>query len=55
MYPDELPALDTQPRSRALCPYCEATPGGCKGLQFIGGRFCCEACDGDHDAEGVDS
>ena len=54
MYPDELPTLDTRPRSRSLCPYREATPGGCNRLHFIGGRFCCARCEergGDHDAE----
>ena len=38
-----------QPRSRKLCPMCEATPGGCSGLRFIAGRTCCSACSGDHD------
>ncbi len=45
--------IDAPParRDRGLCPSCEATAGGCRGLHFLGGRFCCEACAGDHDAE----
>lgn len=42
---------DPKPRSRALCPHCEATPGGCNGLHFVSGRRCCDRCTGDHDLE----
>lgn len=34
---------------RNLCSHCEATPGGCQGMHWIRGQFCCAACAGDHD------
>lgn len=34
---------------RKVCAYCEATPGSCRGRHFLSGRYCCEACAGDHD------
>lgn len=40
------------PRSRNLCPDCEATPAGCRGVRALRGTRCCSACDergGDHD------
>lgn len=44
--------VQTIPRSRALCPDCEATPAGCRGVRALRGSYCCQACDhrrGDHD------
>lgn len=46
----------TIPRSRALCPDCEATPAGCRGVRALRGSYCCRPCDdrgGDHDAPGA--
>jgi hypothetical protein len=43
---------DLKPPSRKLCPHCGATPGGCRGLAFVSGRYCCNPCsNGDHDAD----
>ena len=36
---------------RRACAYCEATPRGCASNQWLRGRWCCDACAGDHDAE----
>ena len=35
-----------QPR----CPHCGASGAGCDPLTWLGGRRCCDACTGDHDA-----
>lgn len=40
---------DRKRPSRKVCPTCGASPGGCNGLRFMSGRFCCTACRGDHD------
>jgi hypothetical protein len=37
------------PKSRKVCPFCEATPAGCSSSHWLRGRHCCEACTGDHD------
>lgn len=44
------PKAHKPPRSRKLCPFCEATPGGCRALHWLRGQTCCERCTGDHDA-----
>jgi hypothetical protein len=46
---------DRKPPSRALCPHCGATPGGCNGLHFMGGRYCCPRCTGEHEQETADA
>ena len=43
------PETSSRRVDRSVCPYCEATPGGCEGLHWLGRRWCCEACGGDHD------
>ena len=50
-YPDD----QTPKRSRKSCPYCEATPAGCRSNKWLRGQHCCEACDGDHDQSASDA
>ena len=40
----------TNRHDRSSCPTCGATAGGCQGLHWLGGRYCCAECTGDHDA-----
>lgn len=42
---------DPNPRrtDRRTCPYCEASAAGCRSLEWLRGRRCCDACSGDHD------
>jgi hypothetical protein len=44
--PDE-PRRTTRPPAVA-CPFCAATPGGCRALHWLKGQTCCEECSGDH-------
>lgn len=39
----------TKRTDRRVCPWCEASPGACDGVRWLAGRWCCEACAGDHD------
>lgn len=36
---------------RKTCAYCEATASGCRSVEWLRGRRCCEACAGNHDRE----
>ncbi len=36
---------------RKVCEHCEATPGGCASNYWLRGRYCCEACTGNHDTK----
>ena len=49
----EVPESDrsTKPKSRKVCPRCEASAAGCRSAHWLSGRWCCVACRGDHDAE----
>lgn len=56
-HPKETPMLAVDPdrptrRDHNTCPHCGATPGGCRGRHWLGGRFCCDTCRGDHDNPG---
>ena len=44
------PSSPARRSDRARCPHCDATPGGCDGLHWLAGRWCCTACTGTHDA-----
>lgn len=45
-------ATSVSPRAdRRACRWCEATPSGCQAWHVLAGRWCCEACDGDHDPQ----
>lgn len=39
---------DRRPPSRTPCPTCGATPGACRGREYVSGRWCCDTCAGDH-------
>lgn len=34
---------------RKSCPICEASASGCRSIEWLRGRRCCEACGGNHD------
>lgn len=34
---------------RKTCPSCGASVAGCDGNRWLRGRWCCDACRGDHD------
>ena len=36
---------------RKNCPGCGGTAAGCRAVEWLSGRFCCEACTGNHDKE----
>lgn len=43
---------DQKPRrtDRRACQYCDSSAAGCRSVEWLYGRCCCEACSGDHDA-----
>lgn len=45
---------DRKPRrtDRKACQHCDGSASGCRSLEWLSGRRCCEACDGDHDQDG---
>lgn len=48
---------DDQPRrvkQRKLCPHCEASPQGCDSNRWLRARWCCDACDGNHDGQSAE-
>lgn len=34
---------------RRTCPNCEASASGCRSVEWLRGRRCCDSCTGDHD------
>jgi hypothetical protein len=45
---------DQKPRrtDRKTCPHCEGSADGCRSLEWLRARRCCETCVGDHDRPG---
>ena len=48
--PDETNVRRTD---RNNCSVCEGSASGCRSVEWLAGRYCCSACTGDHDAEGM--
>ncbi|WP_182481181.1 hypothetical protein [Nocardioides immobilis] len=46
---------DQKPRrvDRKDCAHCGGSAAGCRSVEWLAGRRCCEACPGDHDQEGA--
>lgn len=47
----DVPTPAPRRTDRKVCPTCEAAPRACDTNHWLRGRFCCEACTGNHDAE----
>jgi hypothetical protein len=45
----EVPDAPPRRRDREICPACESTPQLCRSGEWLRGRRCCDACDGNHD------
>ena len=46
---------DQKPKrtDRKACSTCGGSAAGCRSVEWLGGRRCCEPCPGDHDAQEV--
>ncbi len=36
-------------RDRQVCPHCEASAAGCRSVEWLADRLCCQTCPGNHD------
>ncbi len=45
---EQIPAPERR-TDRKPCPSCEGSASGCRSVEWLRGRRCCDACPGDHD------
>jgi len=44
----EIPAPERR-TDRQPCPSCDASAAGCRSVEWLAGRLCCQTCPGNHD------